>query len=66
MRLSMEVVISHVFPREGGPRIPRSVPSAVHTWKSGHHFHGAVYLAVSCSAFECCLTSTGKFDFSER
>ena len=66
MRQSMEVVISHVFPREGGPRIPRSVPGAVHTWKSGHHFHGPVYLAVTCSVFGCCLRSAGKLDFSGR
>ena len=27
--------ISHVFLRVLGPRIPRSIPGAVHTWKSG-------------------------------
>ena len=45
MRQSVEVVISHVFPREGGPRIPRSMTGPVHTWKSRHYFHGPVYLA---------------------
>ena len=30
----------HVLLREGGPRIPRSMPGAVRTWKSGLYFHG--------------------------
>ena len=30
------------FTRQGGPRIPRSMPGAVHTWKSVHY--GPVYL----------------------
>ena len=28
------------FLRENGLRIPRSLPGVVHTWKSGHYFHG--------------------------
>ena len=46
MRQSVEVVFSHVFSREGGPQIPRSMTGPVHTWKTGHYFHGPVYLAV--------------------
>ena len=45
MRQSVEMVFSHVFSREGGPRIPRSMTGPVHTWKTGHYFHGPVYLA---------------------
>ena len=49
MRLSMEVLISLVFsPRQGGPRIPRSMPGAVHTWNSEHYFKGPVYLVFIC------------------
>ena len=31
---------SQFFQVKNGPRILRSLPGAVHTWKSGHHFHG--------------------------
>ena len=55
--VSLWRVISHVFPRECGPRIPRSVPGAVHTWTSGHYFHGPVYLAVTGSVFGCSVFS---------
>ena len=49
MRQSMEVLISHVFfPRQGGPRMPRSMPGAVHAWNSEHYFNGPVYLVFIC------------------
>ena len=34
--------------QSGGPRIPRSMPGAVHTWNSGHYFYGPVYLVFIC------------------
>ena len=36
------------FPREGGLRIPWSMPGAVHTWNSEHYFNGPVYLVFIC------------------
>ena len=36
------------FPRQGGTRIPRTMPGAVHTWKTGHYFHGPVCLVFMC------------------
>ena len=47
MRQPTDLVDFHVWLREGGPRIPRSMPGAVHTLKSGHYSHGPLYLA-SC------------------
>ena len=37
------------FPREGGLRIPWSMPGAVHTWNSEHYFYGPVYLVFICT-----------------
>ena len=49
MRQSMEVfVFTRFFPRQGGPRIPRSMPGAVHTWNSEHYSYGPVYLVFIC------------------
>ena len=42
------VDFTRFFPRQGGPRIPRSMPSAVHTWNSEHYFYGPVYLVFIC------------------
>ena len=42
------VDFTRFFPRQGGLRIPRSMPGAVHTWNSEHYFNGPVYLVFIC------------------
>ena len=66
MRQSMEVLISHVFPRQCGPWIPRSMPGAVHTWKSRDYFHGPVYLVFICYYSVSCRPFGAQLQGFER